>query len=470
MGQNPPPRPPALGAVGAAALKAASACEPHRTWIEAQVQLGRNAQSIYQDLVEQHGFRQPLQLGQAFRQTAQGSGSRSASTCWSTCPAEEAQVDYGQGAPTLYKAGKYRRPYLFVMTLKFSGKSFRKTVWKTDQETWARLHEEAWRSFGGCCQYVVLDNLKAGVIQPGHLRAGTEPGLRRDAARTTAWWPIPAGSGSESQGHRRERDPAHAGHRAEGAQVRVDRGAERLARALGGALGGAAHPRPQEAPGAGDVPRGAAAPASRCRWRGSATSSRARAPSTTRAWCRSTGVVLRGAAGAAAQRGPVRIYAREIEILRRLRPAAAPARERRRARASSCSKRGIGSSTPRARPPACSAKAGKIGPQTAAARPHALRPPRPPRPEGALRPDQPAAHLPPRRDRGGLRPLPRRRLRLVRRRPARPRAAGCHGRRPSPAISPRRVRPSGPSPSTNRSGRRTPRPTRGGRPDAHVHR
>ena len=52
-------------------------------------------------------------------------------------PGEEAQVDYGIGAPTLYRPGTYRRPYLFVMTLKFSGKSFRKTVWKTDQETWS---------------------------------------------------------------------------------------------------------------------------------------------------------------------------------------------------------------------------------------------------------------------------------------------------------------------------------------------
>ena len=52
------------------------------------------------------------------------------------------------------------------MTLKYSGKSFRKTVWKTNQETWSRLHEQAWRAFGGCCQYVVLDNLKQGVIRP----------------------------------------------------------------------------------------------------------------------------------------------------------------------------------------------------------------------------------------------------------------------------------------------------------------
>ena len=52
------------------------------------------------------------------------------------------------------------------MSLKFSGKSFRKVVWQTSQEIWARLHEEAFRAFGGCPEYVVLDNLKEGVIRP----------------------------------------------------------------------------------------------------------------------------------------------------------------------------------------------------------------------------------------------------------------------------------------------------------------
>jgi hypothetical protein len=47
ISQNPPPRPPAL---------AVSACEAHRPWIEAQVQLGRNAVSIFQDLVGLYGF------------------------------------------------------------------------------------------------------------------------------------------------------------------------------------------------------------------------------------------------------------------------------------------------------------------------------------------------------------------------------------------------------------------------------
>ncbi|MDH8107226.1 IS21 family transposase, partial [Klebsiella pneumoniae] len=44
-GQIPPPRPPASGASGATVTSnlARSACEPHRTWIEEQVRLKRNA-------------------------------------------------------------------------------------------------------------------------------------------------------------------------------------------------------------------------------------------------------------------------------------------------------------------------------------------------------------------------------------------------------------------------------------------
>ncbi|MDP2824930.1 MAG: IS21 family transposase, partial [Sulfuritalea sp.] len=61
---------------------------------------------------------------------------------------------------------RYRKPRLFVCTLRYSRRSFRRVVWKSSQETWARLHEQAWRYFGGSCSYVVLDNLKEGVIKP----------------------------------------------------------------------------------------------------------------------------------------------------------------------------------------------------------------------------------------------------------------------------------------------------------------
>ena len=167
-GQIPPPWPPADTAGLAVTTKAAnsiSACEPHRAWIEAQVQLGRNAVSLYQDLVEQHGFAHRYNAVKRFVARLRARVPERFDVL-EFAPGEESQVDYGQGAMTLYKPGQYKRPYLFVMTLKYSGKSFRKTVWKTDQAIWARLHEEAWRAFGGCCRYVVLDNLKEGVIRP----------------------------------------------------------------------------------------------------------------------------------------------------------------------------------------------------------------------------------------------------------------------------------------------------------------
>ena len=56
--QIPPPRPPSSAVVAAviATVVTASACEPHRVFIEAQLRLRRNAVAVYQDLVDQHGF------------------------------------------------------------------------------------------------------------------------------------------------------------------------------------------------------------------------------------------------------------------------------------------------------------------------------------------------------------------------------------------------------------------------------
>ena len=156
LSQTPPSRPPAV---------ASSACENHRAWIEAQVQLGRNAQSIYQDLVERHEFGHRYNSVKRFVHRLRAREPERFDVL-EFPPGEEAQVDYGQGALTLMPNGKYRRPYLFVMTLKYSGKSFRKTTWKTDQQIWSQLHEQAWRSFGGTTSYVVFDNLREGVITP----------------------------------------------------------------------------------------------------------------------------------------------------------------------------------------------------------------------------------------------------------------------------------------------------------------
>jgi len=160
--QNPPPRPPGTSPIPA---HARSACEEHRPWIEEQVLLGRNAVAIYQDLVERFAFGHKYNSVKRFCRSLRRKNPVQYDRL-EFAPGEEAQVDYGAGALTR-KPGTnlYRRPRLFVMTLKYSRRCFRKVVWKSSQALWAKLHEEAFRYFGGAPRYVVLDNLKEGVIK-----------------------------------------------------------------------------------------------------------------------------------------------------------------------------------------------------------------------------------------------------------------------------------------------------------------
>ena len=149
--QNAPPRPPAPEPKMPKHVR--SACEAHREWIEEQVRGGRNAMAIYQDLVELFGFTHRYNSVKRFVRLLKKKDPEQYDRL-EFLMGEEAQVDYGQGAPTLHSSGKYRRPRLFIMTLKYSGRAFRKVVWNSSKEIWCRLHEEAFRYFAGCSQYV----------------------------------------------------------------------------------------------------------------------------------------------------------------------------------------------------------------------------------------------------------------------------------------------------------------------------
>jgi transposase len=63
-------------------------------------------------------------------------------------------------------SGKYRRTRLFVMTLGHSRKSVRLLVFQSSTQTWAQLHEQAFRRLGGSVRVVVLDNLGEGGLKP----------------------------------------------------------------------------------------------------------------------------------------------------------------------------------------------------------------------------------------------------------------------------------------------------------------
>ena len=168
-GQNPPSRPPAFPEYLSAAdenipAHARSACEEHRPWIDEQVCLGRNAVTIYQDLVERFAFEHKYNSVKRFCRGLRKKNPAQYDRL-EFGPGEESQVDYGLGAPTR-KPGTntYRRPRLFVMTLRYSRRCFRKVVWKSSKEVWAKLHEEAFRYFGGSTRYVVPDYVPWNII------------------------------------------------------------------------------------------------------------------------------------------------------------------------------------------------------------------------------------------------------------------------------------------------------------------
>jgi transposase len=145
----------------------ASACEPHKEFIEQRLGLGRNAMAIWQDLVDTYGYEGKYASVRRFVVRLRGQRTPEPHCVIHTAPGEEAQVDYGEGPMVRDpQTGKYRRTRLFVMTLGFSRKSVRLLVFSSSSRVWAELHETAFRRLGGAPRVVVLDNLREGVLKP----------------------------------------------------------------------------------------------------------------------------------------------------------------------------------------------------------------------------------------------------------------------------------------------------------------
>ena len=145
----------------------ASACEPYGEAIEAGLSKGRNAKAIWHDLVDVYGFAGGYQSVKRFIRKFRGPQAPEACAVIETAPGEELQVDYGSGPMVRDRhTGKYRRTRLFVLTLGYSRKSVRLMAFSSSSQTWAELHEKAFRRLGGVTRVAVLDNLREGVLKP----------------------------------------------------------------------------------------------------------------------------------------------------------------------------------------------------------------------------------------------------------------------------------------------------------------
>jgi transposase len=139
-----------------------SKCLLYQKTIEEKLLLGLSLQRIWQDLQYEVNFDGGYDSVKRFVRKLTKKNPEPYARI-ETSPGHEAQVDFGEGAPT--RCGdKYKRPFLFVMTLSFSRHAYQEVVWRQDVETFIRCHENAFRFFGGVVRVVRLDNLKAGVL------------------------------------------------------------------------------------------------------------------------------------------------------------------------------------------------------------------------------------------------------------------------------------------------------------------
>jgi len=143
----------------------ASACEPYRSIIEAAVAKGLTAQRIWQDLREDYHFSHQYASVKRFVRTVKRRRPEVAAVMEHP-PGEEAQVDFFQGPVTLDPtSGRWRRPWVFRMTLSCCRHSHEEPMWRQDKVSYIRAHENAFLDFGGVPRIVRLDNLKAGVAR-----------------------------------------------------------------------------------------------------------------------------------------------------------------------------------------------------------------------------------------------------------------------------------------------------------------
>jgi transposase len=142
----------------------ASRCEPFEAIIQAKLEIGLSAKRIHQDLVAEHDFAAQYPSVRRFVQRL--GRTRPLPFRRMECdPGQEAQIDFGKGAPIISADGKRRRTHVLRVVLSHSRKAYSEAVFRQTTDDFIRCIENAFRHFGGVPRTLVPDNLKAAVIR-----------------------------------------------------------------------------------------------------------------------------------------------------------------------------------------------------------------------------------------------------------------------------------------------------------------
>jgi transposase len=154
-----------------------SECAPYRSIIVAKLDLDLSAQRIFQDLVSDHGFTGSYDSVKRFVRRL--GNKRTLPMRRIECAAgEEAQVDFGTGAPVIGPDGKRRKTYVFRIVLSHSRKAYSEVTFRQTTEDFIACVENALWHLGGCPKVLVIDNLRAAVKHPDWFDPELVPKLR----------------------------------------------------------------------------------------------------------------------------------------------------------------------------------------------------------------------------------------------------------------------------------------------------
>jgi transposase len=154
-----------------------SECEPWRKIIESKCDSGLSAQRIFQDLTAEHDFTGSYYSVRRFVHHLEP--TRELPFRRLECgPGDEAQVDFGTGAPVIGPDGKRRKTHVFRIVLSHSRKAYSEAVYRQTTDDFLRCIESAFRHFGGAPRSLVLDNLRAAVKKADWFEPELNPKVR----------------------------------------------------------------------------------------------------------------------------------------------------------------------------------------------------------------------------------------------------------------------------------------------------
>jgi transposase len=154
-----------------------SVCEPFRELILAKLEQELSAQRIYQDLSAEQAYRGSYYSVRRFVRKLQARCALPMRRL-ECAPGFEAQVDYGTGIPVVTEEGQRRKTHVFRIVLSHSRKAYSEASFRQTIDDFIRALENAFWSFGGVPQTIVIDNLKAAVKHPDWYDPELQPKLR----------------------------------------------------------------------------------------------------------------------------------------------------------------------------------------------------------------------------------------------------------------------------------------------------